>query len=291
MISKKAKLLEKAIGNIGIKNIVSKMMLNPNRFNKYEEPPKNFLRKYNTQSFKINDRNCFSINSTENPSKHILYFHGGAYTMQANKMHWQIIDYILKEIQCTITFVDYPLVPEYTCIDTINMVINVYSYLCNSDNQEIILMGDSAGGGLALALAQYVNSNNLMPKPSKIVLFSPWLDVSMENDITEDQATKDLILDKDTLKIIGNRYAGDLSNKDYLCSPLYGNVAHIGEIALFTGTSEILNTQAKILKDKVLIENGSLSYHEYENMQHVWVGFPIPEAKDAMEKVCAFIKK
>lgn len=206
-------------------------------------------------------------------------------------MHWKIIKHILNEIDCTITFINYPLVPEYTCFDTINMVMDAYSYLCNSSNQEIILMGDSAGGGLALALAQNISANNINSKPSKIILLSPWLDVSMQNEISEDLAARDLILDENTLKIIGKRYAGELNSANHLCSPLYGNLTDIGEIALFTGTSDILNGQAKILKDKVHENNGSLVYYEYENMQHVWVGYPIPEAKDALNKVCAYIKK
>jgi len=291
MISKQARLIAKIMSIIGLKHIISKMMLNPKRNNKSQLPPKSILRKYNTKSFSINNRNCFSFRSIENPEKHIFYFHGGAYTLQANMMHWRIIEHILKKIQCKITFVDYPLVPECTCIDALNMVMNAYLDLCNSGQQEIVLMGDSAGGGLALSLAQKIKANNIKPKPSKIILLSPWLDVSMENEISEDQAARDLILNKSTLKIIGKKYAGELNTKSYLCSPLYGNTVDIGEIALFTGTSEILNAEAKKLKKKVLKSNSDLVYHEYKDMQHVWVGFPIPEAKDAMEEVYAFIKK
>jgi len=291
MISKKARLIAKIMSIVRFKRIISKMMLNPKRHNKYQLPPKSILRKYNTQSFDIDNRKCFSFGSIEDTDKHIFYFHGGAYTLEANMMHWHIISNILKKIQCRVTFVDYPLVPEYTCTDATSMAMNAYLSLCNSDEQEIILMGDSAGGGLALSLAQNINVNNILPKPSKIILLSPWLDVSMENDISKDQEARDLILDKNTLKIIGKKYAGELNTHNYLCSPLYGNVTNIGKIALFTGTSDILNAEAKKLKDKVLRSNSSLVYHEYEDMQHVWVGFPVPEAKDAMEKVYSFIIK
>jgi len=210
--------------------------------------------------------------------------------MQASKMHWRIVESILNEIQCAVTFINYPLTPENTCGDTINMAADTYAYLCCENCQKMILMGDSAGGGLALALAQHIKAKDSMRKPSKIVLLSPWLDVSMDNDISVEQVSKELILDEETLKTIGKTYAGDLDTKNPLCSPLYGEMADIGEIALFTGTSEVLNMQAEILKEKATRNNNSPAYYEYEDMQHVWICFPIPEAKDAMEKICAFIK-
>ena len=93
------------------------------------------------------------------------------------------------------------------------------------------------------------------------------------------------------MHIIGKKYAGELDTKHYLCSPLYGDLTNIGEIAIFTGTSDILNFQANILKDKIITNKDNLSYYEYKGMQHVWMGFPIPEATDAMEKVIDIISR
>ncbi len=170
------------------------------------------------------------------------------------------------------------------------MVIEAYSLSCKATEQETILVGDSAGGGLALALAQHLKMEGIQPQPKKIVLLSPWLDISMENDISKEQEESDLILAKETLKKVGRRYAGDCDTKNYRCSPVYGYTMEIGDIALFTGTSDILNVQARQLRDKLASHGQKLSYYEYEQMQHVWVGFPIPEAKTAMEKVIAFIE-
>ncbi len=189
-----------------------------------------------------------------------------------------------------VTFIHYPLVPESTCADTIERVTDAYIALCPEGPQEIILMGDSAGGGLALSLAQRIKARTIRPAPSKIVLFSPWLDVSMQTDIPAERAMQDVILDAAVLKICGERYAGTLDTTDPRCSPLFGDLADIGSVALFTGTNDLLNGQAQALKDKVLGCNGSISFHEYEGMQHVWMCFPIPEARDALQKACEFIK-
>ena len=291
MISKRAKAIEKILGFIQFKRIVSKMMLNPGRRKKYLLPPEVLLRHFDPEKLNINNRECFSFRSTKDPEKHIFYFHGGAYTLQPNMLHLRIISRILKRVKCKITFIDYPKTPEYTCNDAINVATGIYLELCEPGKEEIILMGDSAGGGLALSLAQSIKINDIIPEPSKIVLLSPWLDVSMESKTPEDLAARDMILDSDTLKVIGKKYAGKLNTDSYLCSPLYGKFKDIGDIAIFTSTNDILNIQAKKLREKFIKESGSIVYHEYEDMQHIWIGFPIPEARDAMEKVCSFINK
>jgi acetyl esterase/lipase len=291
MISKRAKAIEKILGFIRFRLIVSKMMLNPGRRNRYLLSPEVLLRHFNPEKLEINNRQCFSFKSTENPHKHIFYFHGGAYSLQPNMLHWRIISRILKEVPCKITFIEYPLTPEHTCNDAVDSVRDIYLELCDPEKEEIILMGDSAGGGLALSLAQDLKIKDILPRPSKIVLLSPWLDVSLKSGIPEDLEAKDLILDKNTLKTIGEKYSGKLNSDNYLCSPLYGDIADIGDIAIFTSTNDILNIEARKLKEKALKEGGSITYHEYEDMQHIWIGFPIPEARDAMEKVCLFINK
>jgi len=291
MISKRARIIEKAMSSIGLRKIITKMMLNPKRDNKYIEPPKSIYRKYDVESFSINSSKYISIKSSSNPEKHIVYFHGGAYTMQATILHWKIVDYILSSIPCELTFINYPLAPEHTCTECIEVVKKIYTDLFKTSIQEIILMGDSAGGGLALALAQAIDAEKIEVKPNKILLLCPWLDVSMEDDLTKELQNKDLILNRETLQIIGKKYAGELDTKHYLCSPLYGDLTSIGEIAIFTGTNDILNFQANILKDKIINGCDNLSYYEYSGMQHVWMGFPITEATDAMEKIIDIISR
>ena len=291
MISKQAIFLKKALGSIRLKNIATKLMLNPKRKDRYSAPPKSFYKRYDITTFLIDERKCVSLKNGENPPRHILYFHGGGYTMEAFKAHWFLVDHVLAQTDAQVTFVNYPLAPQSKCVQTIEMVSNVYTQLFTTTNQEIILMGDSAGGGLALSLAQHIKAQKKLPQPAKIVMLSPWLDISMSSDISEELANSDKLLEKNTLVEAGKMYAGDLQPKHPLCSPLFGDVADIGEIALFTGESEILNVQARALKDKVQQSGASLFYREYMGMPHVWMAFPIPEAKEAMREVCAFINK
>ena len=100
-----------------------------------------------------------------------------------------------------------------------------------------------------------------------------------------DVAENDVILEMDSLKTLGKRYAKDMDLKDFRCSPLYGEFEGICETALFIGTHDILYPQAKALKEKM----SSIKYYEYEGMMHDWMLIGIPEAEDAKRKISAFI--
>jgi acetyl esterase/lipase len=291
MMSRQARFLEKSFKAIGMRNIVAKTMLNPKRRNRNEELPKSYYKKYRSETRVIHGCKCVTVSKTENSKQHMLYFHGGAYTMQAQKSHWRIVDALLQRTGCSVTFINYPLSPEHTCRDTISMAIEAYSFYCGVGETEIILAGDSAGGGLALSLAQQINCNGIMPKPVKLVLFSPWLDILIQDPISEELEQSDLVLNKEVLKTVGKRYSGDLEPIDSACSPLYGDFTGIGEIALFTGTCEILSVQAKQLRDMLKGSGQDVSYFEYEDMQHAWIAFRIPEAQDALVKAALFINK
>ncbi len=108
--------------------------------------------------------------------------HGGVYTLEANKLIKPFIFSLLKKINIKLTFIDYPLSPENNCLDTVNMVIKTYKILVNNNkNDKFLLMGDSAGGGLSLVVAQYLRDKSFFKRPVGLILFSPWIDLEMKN--------------------------------------------------------------------------------------------------------------
>ena len=180
---------------------------------------------------------------------------------------------------------DYPLAPEHQCKDNVRTVMDIYQYLFKPGNtQKRVLMGDSAGGGLALVMAQIIKNEGIVPKPQKIVMLSPWLDISMETEIPETLQESDFMLDRDQLKKNGIEYAGELSTKDALCSPYYGDSFGVGEMALFMGTQDILYIDALRFKKKAERENYDLTFYEYKDMQHDWVLFPWKTLKKRKRK-------
>ena len=291
MPSKTAEFIEKVTKKVDPRKITRNKMLHPKRSSRVTEPPKIIGKKYNANVYEVQGRKCVNMKSADAPLHHIMYFHGGAYASQPSEMHWLALAWMMNKMPLEITFVNYPLSPEFTCRDTIGMTTEAYKKAFEKSSQQIILMGDSAGGGLALALAQYINAEKIEPQPDKLVLLSPWLDVSMDDEIPPELVAHDRFLDKDVLKIAGARYAGDIGAGDYRCSPIYGDLSNIGKIALFTGTHDILNIQARNLMERMQGQPGKIEFHEYADMLHVWMLIPMPEAEDAMEKVIEFIKK
>ena len=104
----------------------------------------------------------------------ILYFHGGAYVAEATERHWDFIENMVKDTGATVVLPDYPLTPKYNYKDVFKMVIPLYKEIIDRvDSNNLILMGDSAGGGLGLALEEKI-SEELLPLPTKTILISPW---------------------------------------------------------------------------------------------------------------------
>lgn len=99
-------------------------------------------------------------------------------------------------------------------------------------------MGDSAGGGLSLALAEYFRMEGIR-LPDELVLISPWVDTVMENEEIKAYEPKDPFLCVSSLRVCARHWAGDLDVHDWRISPIYGDMKGIHNVTVFTGTSEI----------------------------------------------------
>ena len=95
-------------------------------------------------------RNVFIVTpkNKEKSNKKVLYFHGGAYVAEATSQHWDFIEKIVNDTGATVILPDYPLTPKYNYKDVFNMVVPLYKEIITQvEPMELILMGDSAGGG------------------------------------------------------------------------------------------------------------------------------------------------
>ena len=178
--------------------------------------PKDVFRYFHFESKKFMGKDVFIISPEEEKSdKLILYIHGGSYVGELEKYHWTFFKDIINATNATLIVPDYPLTPENTYLQVFKMMEPLYKEIINNlEGKEFILMGDSAGAGLALAL--YQRNGKLKRKlPNRTILISPWLDVRMTNpDIDK---INDPVLKKPLLKISGKRYAGKKWIKKLSC--------------------------------------------------------------------------
>lgn len=227
----------------------------------------------NIQKDNIEGRNIFTI-TPKNVAKSdlkILYFHGGAYMAEAGREHWKFVEKVVNDTGATVIFPDYPLTPKYTYKDVFNMVIPLYKDIIEKvDTNNLILMGDSAGAGISLALAEKM-SEEQVDLPSKIILISPWLDVRLTNPEIDEVQKYDKNLNKEGLKLAGVSYAGEDGINNYLVNPIDGNVSRLKNITILTGTYDILNPDVHIFEEKAKKQGTEIEVKEYDKTQHDWI--------------------
>ncbi len=210
---------------------------------------------------------------TEQLSKKvILYFHGGAYVAEATTLHWDFLEKLANDTKSTIVMPDYPLTPKYTYKDVFNMVEPLYKEIISKvDVKNLVMMGDSAGGGITLALAEKISQNNIQ-LPSKTILISPWLDVTLTNEKIKEVQKNDKDLKKEKLLIAGISYARDEEGmKSYLVKPINGPLSKLKNVIIYTGTYDILNPDTHLLQEKAKKEGIDIQIKEYEQAPHIWI--------------------
>ncbi|GGP15903.1 alpha/beta hydrolase fold domain-containing protein [Oceanobacillus neutriphilus] len=260
---------------------------------KNEKPyvlPKFIKRKFNIKKQKIDGMDYYIFNQETNTSeKAVIYLHGGGYIEQPSVFHWLFLGKIAKETDAKIFVPIYPKAPNHQYNESFDKVLPIYEWILKTFGKDnITLMGDSAGGGFALALAQLLLEKGLS-QPRHIILISPWLDITMKNPDAAVLERKDPMLGIYGLIEMGKAYAGDTDPNYYLLSPINGEIHGLGEITLFVGTHEVFLPDARKFRDRLRAEKVKINYFEYPKMNHIFVLYPIPEAKIATREIVDII--
>jgi acetyl esterase/lipase len=282
-----SKLIQTAMGLFGMKKKMERKMITNGFAKEPAKIPDSLLKNFNIKEAEQNSRKVWTISLIDSKSDLIiLYFHGGAYMSNLLTQHWSLIEKLISKTSATIVVPDYPLTPEASCKETYEFIEGLFARLITEyPAKRIIFMGDSAGGGLALGFTQQLRNEN-KKQPDQIIIFSPWLDVTMSNPILERLDKEDNLLSVNGLKNAGQKYAANLDLKDFRVSPIYGDLTGMCRISLFTGTRDILNADAQKLKQLMKEQNIYFNYFEYPDMFHDWVIITsLKESLDVINKV------
>jgi len=242
----------------------------------YKEPsisiPKYIGKEFNFKKETFGERNIYVLGPKKGKSeKFILYQHGGTYAMNLTNIYWDFFADIIKDTGVTFIIPDYPLTPNYYYKDVFDMMLPLYQKITKKiDVQNLIVMGDSAGGGLSLALCEKIGEEKL-EQPSRLILISPWLDVSMSNSKIEEAQKNDKLLNKDLLKFAGQIYARDTETNYYLVSPINGPLEKLKNVTVFSGTYDILNPDVHLLNKRAEEVGLKLDIKEKEKGTHIWM--------------------
>ncbi|HKL43440.1 MAG TPA: alpha/beta hydrolase [Clostridia bacterium] len=291
-LSKKAKLIQSTIDIIGLKKNIEKKMIIDDFEKKPKNPGKSLMNKYAVVVTEQKGRKVWSVSPKYNKTKTlILYLHGGGYLANITKEHWKLIDSLTNKTNATVIVPDYPLAAKTKCKEVYDFIHSLYSKLIlEYPMHRMIIIGDSAGAGLALGYVQYLRDIN-KNQPEQIILFSPWLDVTMSNPKIKLIDESDKMLSISGLISAGKKYAGKLDLKDYRVSPIYGNMTGLCKISIFTGTNDILHADALKLEKIMTSQRLNFNYFEYPQMFHDWVMISnLKETINVLDKVKKLIK-
>jgi acetyl esterase/lipase len=275
---------------IRAREMVQRQFLNPPRgatsFN-----PKKVKKSLHPESWEVEGNQILTIHGNPPSQIHVIFLPGGAYLMEATSFHRQFAEKLALKYGLSVSLVNYPKAPEHTYNRTHAVLQSIYLQLQEKyTNQNFRLLGDSAGGGLALAFLQSLRDLQTDSLPDKTVLISPWLDLSLNHPQILDYIERDLILPLDGLKHAAKLYAGGAKLDHPQLSPLSGDLSGLGDIQLLYGTEELFYPDCQALIEKVQDASGTtIEWQVGENMIHAWPIFPFPQSRTAIADIANFL--
>ncbi len=218
----------------------------------------------------------------------IMFFHGGSYTHQPTRFHFEFADYIAHKTNSRLIFPIYPKAPNYTCDTCFDILFSLKKYMLSSTDN-FVLMGDSAGGGMALAFNTYLHEKK-QSYAKKIVLISPWLDATLKNSMVNEYTKIDPLLSRKMLQKIAIAWAGNRDTKHYKLSPINSKFMSDVKTQIYVGSEEIFLPDCRLLKEKLVADNCYVDYIEYKKFTHDFVLYPLKETERAKKDIVNFIK-
>ena len=261
-----------------------------------KEPPWIVPDCFNMTHIELKNFSMKLLSLKENPSQDhvILQLHGGGY-MGAVRNAYYVFAGLYNEVgkRYSVLTPDYRVAPEHPYPAALEDAVASYQWLLDKGyyGEQIIVAGDSAGGGLAMALCMYLKDHH-MPMPGGVVAMSPWTDLTASGESYETNYERDPLFGntKDSL-IYVNDYAGDHDKMDCYISPLFGDFRGFPPMLIQVGSLEMLLSDSVSVAAKAREQGIRVRLSIYEGMFHVFqmAYLNIPESKKAWAEVGKFI--
>ncbi|AEH88288.1 alpha/beta hydrolase [Mesorhizobium opportunistum] len=252
-------------------------------------PPASLQQRLNIQTSTVDGFPVYEIAPKAGERKRILYLHGGAYVFEITPYHWHLIADMADRLGYAVTVPIYPIAPEHDFHAMFGMVGDVYRRMLDeTDPEDIVFMGDSAGGNMAVVLTMMAAEQGL-PPPSRHVLISPGLDVSLANPEVFEAERND-----PWLGIAGGReairlYSAGMLPTDWHISPVYGDLSVLPKTLLLTGSRDLLTPDNLIFAQKARAAGVDVELVYEEGMFHVWPLIDMPESRRARQHIVTFL--
>ncbi len=220
---------------------------------------------------------------------HIVYLHGGAYCYQITPFHWRLIAELAERLDARVTVPIYPLAPEHSIHDIMaNGMAALELALETTDPADLVFVGDSAGGNMAVVVSMAAAARGL-PQPGRMVLISPGLDMTLENPEVFEVEPLDPWLGIDGGLEAVRLYGGGLERTDWRISPIKGDLSALPRTLIFAGARDILTPDTRRFARMAAEAGVDVELVVEEDMFHVWPLIDMPEARRARDRIVEWL--
>jgi acetyl esterase/lipase len=228
------------------------------------------------------------------PDRHILYLHGGGYVSGSPALYRHFTWRVATAARARVLAIDYRLAPEHPFPAALDDAFAACRWLLRgkADPRRTVVMGDSAGGGLALALLLRLRDGG-HPLPAAAVALSPWTDLALTSASLVRNAGSDPMLAVADTRLFAGCYLGGFDPRHPYASPVYGNPAGLPPTLIHVGSDEILHDDAVRMAKTMRAAGCDAEIEVWPRMPHVWhlLAPAIPEAAKAIAHVSAFMDR
>ncbi|NIK57629.1 alpha/beta hydrolase [Kribbella shirazensis] len=220
----------------------------------------------------------------------ILYLHGGAYVIGSARTGANLAAPLSRRSGVPAVSLEYRLAPEHPFPAGVHDALAAYRELVES-GQKVVIAGDSAGGGLALATLLAARSEGL-PQPAGVVLFSPWTDATMTGPSMDARGDFDPLFTRAHIAESAELYLGGADPKNELASPVLADLKGLPPLLVQVGSAEVLLDDSLRLVARAAEQEVDVSLDVVAGAPHVYQYFAgmLPEADEALDHAATFIR-
>jgi acetyl esterase/lipase len=261
------------------------------RRNQNHRPPQRIAHRVRIEERAVGGFPVYEV-APDNPGPmRILYLHGGAYVFEITSFHWGLIAEMAERLSARVTVPIYPIAPEHGFHEMFAMVGETYREMLDEPAAEkIVFMGDSAGGNMAVVLTMMAAEQGL-PGPSRHVLISPGLDMSLQNPAIFEAERRDPWLAIPGGLEAVRLYSAGIEREDWRISPVYGDLSVLPPTLLLTGGRDLLTPDNLVFAEKARAAGVDVEVVLEPGMFHVWPLIDMPEARRARDRIVDFLRE
>ena len=223
----------------------------------------------------------------------ILYLHGGGYIVGSAQTHAAVCARLSQLSGFSVFLPDYRLAPEHPYPAALEDAEAAFDDLIARGfaPADIVIGGDSAGGGLALALLSRLCTRGM--QPAGTFTWSPWTDLTLSGASLERNADSDVLLPVSRIKEMRAYYAADTAPDDAGLSPLFARFPGCPPVLIQWSRSEILADDSERMAAHLRAEGADVQMQTWPKAPHVWqiLDGLVPEARDALQNTADFVRR